>query len=103
MIQGTLDMLILKVLQVEPMHGWGITKRIRQVSEGSLQVNQGSLYTSLLRMTRAGWINSEWRVTQNNRRARYYILTRAGEKHLRAEEERWIRLTVGVDQILGLT
>ena len=103
MIQGTLDMLILKVLQVEPMHGWGITKRIQQVSEGSLQVNQGSLYTSLLRMTRAGWIKSEWRVTENNRRARYYGLSRAGEKQLMEEEERWARLTVAVDQILGLT
>lgn len=103
MIQGTLDMLILKVLQVEPMHGWGITKRIQEVSEGALQVNQGSLYTSLLRMTRAGWIRSEWRITENNRRARYYSLTRAGEKQLGEEEERWDRLTVAVDQILGLT
>lgn len=102
MIQGTLDMLILKVLQLEPMHGWGITKRIQQVSEGALQVNQGSLYTSLLRMTRAGWIKSEWRVTENNRRARYYSLTRAGEKRLGEEEERWARLTVAVDQILSL-
>ncbi len=103
MIQGSLDMLILKVLQLEPMHGWGITKRIQQVSEGSLQVNQGSLYTSLLRMTRAGWIKSEWRVTENNRRARYYGLSRAGEKQLGEEEERWARLTVAVNQILGLT
>ena len=103
MIQGTLDMLILKVLHLEPMHGWGITKRIQQVSEGALQVNQGSLYTSLLRMTRSGWIKSDWRVTENNRRARYYILTRAGEKKLGAEEERWARLTMAVDQILGLT
>ena len=103
MIPGTLDMLILKVLEVEPMHGWGITKRIQQVSEGALQVNQGSLYTSLLRMTRAGWIRSEWRITENNRKARYYSLTRAGERQLGAEEERWARLTVAVDQILGLT
>ena len=102
MIQGTLDMLILKVIQVEPMHGWGITKRIQQVSDGALQVNQGSLYTSLLRMTRAGWIKSEWRVTENNRKAKYYGLTRAGEKHLGAEENRWARLTVAVDQILEL-
>jgi len=102
MIQGTLDMLILKVLKVEPMHGWGITKRIQQVSEGALQVNQGSLYTSLLRMTRAGWIRSEWQLTENNRRARYYSLTRAGEKQLGVEEERWARLRVGVDQILRL-
>ena len=103
MIQGTLDMLILKVLNVEPMHGWGITKRIQQVSEGTLQVNQGSLYTSLLRMTRAGWIKSDWQVTENNRRARYYRLTGAGEKQLSAEQERWARLTVAVEQILGLT
>lgn len=102
MIQGTLDMLILKVLQTEPMHGWGVTKRIQQVSEGSLQVNQGSLYTSLLRMTRAGWIKSDWRVTENNRKARYYRLARAGERQLGVEEERWARLTVAVDQILGL-
>ena len=103
MIQGTLDMLILKVLQVEAMHGWGITKRIQQVSEGALQVNQGSLYTSLLRMTRAGWIKSEWRVTENNRRARYYILFKAGEKQLGVEEERWARLTGAVDEILALS
>ena len=84
------------------MHGWGITKRIQKVSEGALQVNQGSLYTSLLRMTRAGWIRSDWRVTENNRKAKYYGLTRAGKKQLRAEEERWARLTVAVDQILEL-
>ena len=102
MIQGTLDMLILRVLQPEPMHGWGVTKRIQQLSEGALQVNQGSLYTSLLRMTRAGWIKSEWKITENNRRARYYILSRAGEKQLGEEEERWARLTVAVDQIMGV-
>ncbi|MGD2124036.1 MAG: PadR family transcriptional regulator, partial [Gemmatimonadota bacterium] len=82
MIQGTLDMLVLKVLAVEPMHGWGITKRIQQVSEGTLEVNQGSLYTALMRMTRAGWIKSEWQRTENNRRARYYRLTKAGQKQL---------------------
>jgi len=103
MIQGTLDMLILKVLHLEAMHGWGITKRIQQVSEGALQVNQGSLYTSLLRMTRAGWIKSDWRVTENNRKARYYRLTRAGEKQLEEEEDLWSRLTGAVDQILRLT
>ena len=102
MIQGTLDMLILKVLLPEPMHGWGITKRIQQLSEGALQVNQGSLYTSLLRMTRAGWIKSEWKITENNRRARYYSLSRAGVKQLGEEKERWARLTVAVDQIMGV-
>jgi len=103
MIQGTLDMLILKVLEVEPMHGWGITKRIQQVSQDALQVNQGSLYTGLIRMTRAGWIKSEWRITENNRRARYYRLSRAGKKQLREEEERWGRLTAAVGQVLALT
>ncbi len=103
MLQGTLDMLILKVLQVEPMHGWGITQRIQQVSGGALQVNQGSLYICLLRMTRAGWVRSEWRRTENNRRARYYLLSRAGEKRLGEEEERWLRLTGAVNQVLGLT
>ena len=103
MIQGTLDMLILKVLHLEPMHGWGITKRIQQTSEGALQVNQGSLYTSLLRMTRAGWIKSEWQVTENNRRARYYRLSRVGQKQLAAEKDRWARLTLAVEQIMELT
>lgn len=103
MIQGTLDMLVLKVLAVEPMHGWGITKRIQQASQGTLEVNQGSLYTGLLRMSRAGWIKSEWQVTENNRRARYYRLTRSGEKQLERERERWARMTSAVDQILSLT
>lgn len=103
MIQGTMDMLILKVLGLAPMHGWGITKRIQQVSDGTLEVNQGSLYTALLRMTRAGWIKSEWQVTENNRRARYYRLTKAGQKRLTEEQERWARLTGAVDQILALS
>lgn len=102
MIQGTMDMLILKVLELEPMHGWGITKRIQHVSDGTLEVNQGSLYTALLRMTRAGWIKSEWQVTENNRRAKYYRLTRAGSKRLGEEQERWARLTTAVEQILSL-
>lgn len=102
MIRGTLDMLILKVLSLEPMHGWGISERIQQVSEGALQVNQGSLYGSLHRLTRQGWICSEWSRTENNRRARYYSLTRAGEKQLGLEEVHWNRLSGAVDRILGL-
>lgn len=101
MIRGTLDMLILKVLSVEAMHGWGISERIQQISENALQVNQGSLYASLHRLTREGWINSEWRTTANNRRARYYVLTPAGEKHLGIEEEQWTRLSGAVDRIMG--
>ena len=78
MIRGTLDMLILRVVSLEPMHGWGISERIQQMSDEALQVNQGSLYASLHRLARQGWIRSEWRVTENKRRARYYLLTRAG-------------------------
>lgn len=102
MIRGTLDMLILKVVSLEPMHGWGISERIQLMSEDALQVNQGSLYASLHRLTRQGWIKSEWRVTQNNRRARYYILTRVGEKQLGEERDHWARLSTGVDRIMGL-
>lgn len=102
MIRGTLDMLILKVVSVEPMHGWGISERIQQISEGALQVNQGSLYASLHRLTREGWIRSEWKTTENNRRARYYHLTRAGEKHLGVEHAEWMRLSGAVERIMGL-
>jgi len=102
MIRGTLDMLVLKVVSLEPMHGWGICERIQQISSAALQVNQGSLYASLHRLTRQGWIKSEWRVTQNNRRARYYILTRVGEKQLGEERNHWARLSTAVDRIMGL-
>ena len=102
MIRGTLDMLILKVVSMEPMHGWGISERIQLMSEDALNVNQGSLYASLHRLTRQGWIKSEWRVTQNNRRARYYILTRVGEKQLGEEHDHWARLSTAVDRIMGL-
>jgi transcriptional regulator len=103
MIRGTLDMLILKVVSLDAMHGWGISERIQQMSEDALQVNQGSLYASLHRLTRQGWIGSEWRRTENNRRARYYILTAAGEKQLGLEHVHWTRLSSAVDQIMGTT
>ncbi len=102
MIRGTLDMLILKVVDLEPMHGWGISERIQQVSQDALRVNQGSLYASLHRLTRGGWIRSEWRATENNRRARYYSLTRAGEKQLGLEHQQWVRLSGAVDEIMGM-
>jgi transcriptional regulator len=102
MIRGTLDMLILRVLAHEPMHGWGIGERIQQVSRDALQVNQGSLYPALHRLTREGWIRSEWRVTENNRRARYYVLTKAGEKQLGLEQEQWGRLSEAVDRVLRM-
>jgi transcriptional regulator len=95
-------MLILKVVSLEPMHGWGICERIQEMSAVALQVNQGSLYGSLHRLTREGWIRSEWRVTENNRRARYYILTRAGEGQLGVEHVQWRRLATAVDQIMGM-
>ncbi|MEQ9397645.1 MAG: PadR family transcriptional regulator [Longimicrobiales bacterium] len=103
MIRGTLDMLILKVLSLEPMHGWGIGERIQQISRDALQVGQGSLYSSLHRMTREGWIRSEWQTTENNRRARYYELTRAGRERMGVEHEQWTRLAGAVDRIMGLT
>ena len=103
MIKGTLDMLILKVLSLEPMHGWGICERIHEISRDALKVNQGSLYASLHRLTREGWIRSEWRVTENSRRARYYALTRAGEKRLGLETDHWIKLSGAVQEILAAT
>ncbi len=102
MLRGTLDMLILKVVSLEPMHGWGISERIQQISRDALQVNQGSLYASLHRLTREGWLNSEWRRTENNRRARYYILTRAGRRQLGLEHTHWTRLAGAVDRIMGI-
>jgi PadR family transcriptional regulator PadR len=103
MIRGTLDMLILRVVSMEPMHGWGISERIQQMSDEALQVNQGSLYASLHRLTRQGWIKSEWQVTENNRRARYYLITGPGEQQLGLERDQWARLSGAVDQIMGLT
>ena len=102
MIRGTLDMLILKVVSLEPMHGWGIYERIQQISAEALQVNQGSLYASLHRLTRQGWIKSRWRRTENNRRARYYQLTQAGERRLGVEHDQWSRLSGAVDQIMAM-
>jgi len=100
MIKGTLDLLVLRVLASEPMHGWGISERIQGISEDALAVNQGSLYIALHRLTREGWIRSFWRDTENNRRARYYELTRAGRAQLEVETERWQRLSTAVARIL---
>jgi len=101
MIKGTLDMLILKVVSLEPMHGWGICEQIQQISRYELQVNQGSLYTSLHKLMREGWIRSYWRTTENNRRARYYALTSAGQRQLGFEAEHWDRLAEAVGRILA--
>jgi transcriptional regulator len=99
-IQGTLDMLILKTLSLEPMHGFGIARRVEQISKGVFKVNPGSLLTALNRLERAGWLDAEWRQTANSRRARYYSLTRAGRKQLEAETSDWMRRTAAVARIL---
>jgi transcriptional regulator len=101
LLQGTLDMLVLKILSLEPLHGWGISERIQQMSEDVFQVNQGSLYPALQRLKRKGLIRSEWRVTENNRRARYYELTGAGRRQLAAERTAWRRSSLAVERILG--
>jgi PadR family transcriptional regulator PadR len=100
LLQGTLEMLVLKALSLAPMHGWGIGHRIDQLSRDAFQVQQGSLYPALKRMLRKGWITSEWRITENNRRARYYLLTRAGRKQLDAEARSWARVSAAVNGIL---
>ena len=103
LLQGTLDMLILKTLALEPMHGWGISQRIQQISAGVLNVNQGSLYPALYRLEEQGWITSEWGSSENNRQAKYYSLTRAGRKQLAEETENWARLSAAINQILQTT
>jgi transcriptional regulator len=100
LLQGTLDVLILKTLTVGPMHGWGIAQRIQQLSEDVLRVNQGSLYPALHRLEEEGWIAAEWGVSENNRKAKYYRLTRTGQRQLEAETENWRRLATAVGRIL---
>src|ERR1700761_3913936 len=92
-LQGTLDVLVLKTLELQPMHGWGITQRIQQISEDVLQVNQGSLYPALHRLEEQGFITAGWKRSENNRQAKYYELTKAGRKQLAAEQENWVRLS----------
>lgn len=101
--QGTLDLLILKALSLEPMHGWGISERIHQVSRETLQIPQGSLYPALHRLERRGWISASWGASDNNRRAKYYELTRAGRKQLDAEAQDWERLTAAVALVLRMS
>ena len=103
LLQGTLDMLVLKALQLEPMHGWGITERIEQWSESLLQLGQGTLYPALYRLERQGLIQSEWKSTLNNRRARYYSLTRTGRRQLQDELAQWRRMSRAVNLVLDAT
>jgi PadR family transcriptional regulator PadR len=98
--QGTLDLLILKTVALEPQHGWAISERVQQLSSDALQVRQGSLYPALHRLERRGWLKASWNTTDHNRRAKYYELTRAGRKQLETQSDSWRRLAVAVGQIL---
>jgi PadR family transcriptional regulator PadR len=100
-LQGTLDLLVLKTLALQPMHGWGIAQRIQQISRNALDVGQGSVYPALLRLENRGWVTSDWGTTENNRRAKYYELTVLGERQLRRETENWRKYAQAVELILG--
>jgi len=102
-LQGTLDMLVLRALQLEPMHGWGITERIEQWSEHVLQLGQGTLYPALYRLEHQDFIRSEWRVTDNNRRARYYSLTARGRRYLNESLAQWRRMSRAINLVLDVT
>ena len=102
-LRGTLDLLVLKTLTLEPMHGWGISQRIQQMSKAVLDVNQGSLYPALQRLEQKEWIDSEWRTSENNRRAKYYRLTAKGRRALGAETDSWRRYVGAVEDILAIT
>lgn len=103
LVQGTLDLLILKTLDLQPMHGWGIAQRIRQTSNEVLQVNQGALYPALHRLEQQGWIRAKWGESDNNRRAKYYSLTRDGSKYLQQQHAQWNRLSVAIASVLETT
>ena len=103
LLQGTLDLLVLKILALGPTHGWDITQRIKQISGDVLKVNQGSLYPALHRLETQGWITSEWGESENNRRAKYYKLTARGRKQLVAERETWARFSGAIERILQTT
>jgi PadR family transcriptional regulator PadR len=100
--QGTLDLLILKAVALEPLHGWAISERLQQISSDALQVQQGSLYPALHRLERRGWVKAKWAISENNRRAKYYELTSQGRKQLAAECAAWRRLTAVVDSVLNM-
>lgn len=100
LVQGTLDLLILKVIALEPMHGWAIAQRIRQMSGDVLQVGQGALYPALHKLEQNGWIDSEWAISENNRRAKYYALTKDGRKALAQEAAQWERLSTAISAVV---
>jgi PadR family transcriptional regulator, regulatory protein PadR len=100
LVQGTLDMLVMRIIALEPMHGWAIAQRLRQMSNDVLQVGQSALYPSLHKLEQQGWIEAEWKISENNRRAKYYALTRAGRKALAKESEQWQRLSAAISSIV---
>jgi transcriptional regulator len=102
LVQGTLDLLLLKILALEPLHGWAIGQRLRSVSKDVLQVSDGSLYPALHKLEQNGWIRAEWRATENNRRAKFYALTAAGRRHLARESTNWDRLSAAISHVVKL-
>ena len=103
LLQGTLQLLVLKILELEPMHGYGLTERLQQISAGTFQVNPGSLFPALHKMEDRGWLRAEWRLTENKRRAKYYRLTAAGRRQLAAECRTWERVTLAIGRVLATT
>lgn len=102
LVQGTLDLLVLKILALEPLNGWAIGQRLKQVSRDVLQVSDGSLYPALHKLEQGGWITAEWRPSENNRRAKFYSLTRLGRRHLERETANWSRLSEAISQVVKL-
>jgi PadR family transcriptional regulator, regulatory protein PadR len=102
LVQGTLDLLILKILELQPLHGWAIGQRLKQVSEDVLQVSDGSLYPALHKLEQEGWIQAEWKPSENNRRAKFYSLTRPGRRHLEREAADWDRLSAAISGVMRL-
>lgn len=103
LVQGTLNLLILKILALQPLHGWALSQRLKQVSGDVLQVSDGSLYPSLHKLEQQGWIEAEWKPTDNNRRAKFYSLTRLGRRHLAKEASNWDRLSTAISSVMRLT
>src|SRR5262245_44445414 len=102
LVQGTLDLLVLKILALEPLHGWAISQRLKQVSGDILQVSDGSLYPALHKLEQEGWITAEWKPSENNRRAKFYSLTRLGRRHLEKEAANWDRLSTAISRVVRL-
>jgi PadR family transcriptional regulator, regulatory protein PadR len=103
LVQGTLDLLVLKILALQPLHGWALSQRLKQVSGEVLQVSDGSLYPALHKLEQQGWIQAEWKPTENNRRAKFYSLTRLGRRHLEREAANWERISTAISSVMRLT